>query len=240
MRVVVRTVAATGHLPPPGADEVHVWQFRLDPPVDGAEQVLSAAERGRADRYRVPRARRQFVAARGMLRVLLGRYIGCPPGAVPLAAEPGGKPTLGPGAGPHFNLSHSAGVGLVAVAGRPVGVDVEEVRDLPNAEGLVERFYAAEERAAFARLPAGVREDGFFRAWTCKEALLKAVGRGLQDLEGCVVELDPRRAPRVVRFDPGPWQLAVWEPWPGYAAAVAVESPEPLRLEPEGDGRKRE
>lgn len=230
MRLVPRDVTDPARCNSPGPADVHVWSFRLDPPPAGAEQSLAPGERERADRYRLPRARTQFVAARGTLRAVLGRYLGCPPAAVPLAVEPGGKPTLGPGGGPHFNLSHSGEVGLIAVAARPVGIDVEEVREMPNAGGLVERFYAAEERAAFAGLPIELQTAGFFRAWTCKEALLKAVGRGLQDLESCVVELDPRAEPRVIRFDPGQWRLAVWEPWPGYAAALAVESAAPVRF----------
>jgi 4'-phosphopantetheinyl transferase len=226
MRVLLREPDPDGSAELPGEDVLHVWQFRLDAAGTGCDALLTADERERAARYRLDRVREQFVACRGMLRTILGFYLGCPAREVPLRQEAGGKPVLAQPAvaGLHFNLTHSAGVGLLAVGMRPVGIDVERLRDVPNAAGLVGRFFAAAEREEFARLPADLRTAGFFRGWTCKEALLKAVGRGLQDLESCVVVLDPRVEPRVVRFDPGPWHLAAWEPLPGYAAALAVES----------------
>jgi 4'-phosphopantetheinyl transferase len=230
MRILLRDPAAILGAVVPDTDLVHVWQFRLE---SARTDALTDEERARAARYRLERPRVQFVAARGMMRTLLGRYLGCPPRDVPLTVEPGGKPVLHPSINPglHFNLTHSGEFGLFAAARQRVGVDIEEMRAMPNVEGLVERFYAVRERQAFAGLPEDLRVAGFFRGWTCKEALLKAVGRGLADLESCVVELDPRLVPRVIAFDPGDWRVLTWQPWAGYTAAVAVESAEKLGLE---------
>ena len=158
MRVIIRQPGSTA-AGPVGPGVIDVWPFRLDAPDDFAA-ALTDEERARASRYRLDRVRDQFVAGRGVLRAVLAGYLGCPPGAVPLAREPGGKPTLDPAAGhgPHFNLTHSGDVGLLAVAGRPVGIDVERVRDVTNAAGLVARFFAAAEREAFARLPDALRQ----------------------------------------------------------------------------------
>jgi 4'-phosphopantetheinyl transferase len=232
MRILLRDPATAPGAKIPETDVVHVWQFRLE---SAQLDLLTDEERVRAARYRLERPREQFVAARGMMRMLLGRYLGCPPRDVPLTVEPGGKPILDSAAIPglHFNLTHSGEVGLFAAARQRVGVDVEELRGMPNAEGLVERFFATRERQTFAGLPEELRVAGFFRGWTCKEALLKAVGRGLVDLESCVVELDPRQEPRVIGFDAGVWRVLTWVPRAGYAAAVAVESAEQLGLENE-------
>ncbi len=221
----------------PGDAECHVWHFLLSLEVSQRERLwrtLSADERQRAERYKVERPREQFVAARGRLRHLLGAYLGVSATAVELVPEPDGKPILR-GANLSFNVSHSGDVGLIAVANRRIGVDVEELRDVPNAAGLVERFFGPEEREQFVRLPEELKLLGFLRGWTCKEALLKAVGTGIQNVDKCVVDLDLRREPVVVRFDHsaevGRWQLATWQPAAGYVAAVAVESVGEVRIE---------
>lgn len=227
MRVVLRAVDS--HLVE--SNGVDVWHFRLDGPDN--KYCLAPDEIARADRYRLDRVRRQFIAGRTTLRTILSRYLGCLPTEVPLTSAAGGKPILAQTAGVelHFNLTHSGDAGLLAVARRPVGIDLEHVRKVPNADGLVQRFFAEAERKTFASLPEHLKLTAFLRGWTCKEALLKAVGRGLQDLESCVVELDLQHPPRVIQFDPGCWQLVNWEPWPGYLAALAVESSTPLLFE---------
>jgi 4'-phosphopantetheinyl transferase len=225
MLVRVRPLTGSDALPEP-AGECHVWSFPLAPTARFWES-LSADERDRAARYKFDRPREQFVAARGNLRQLLGRYLGVSPAAVELVPEPDGKPVVS-GSGLHFNVTHSGAWGLIAVAGRRIGVDLEQLRDMPNAAGLVERFFGPEEREQFAALPDELKLAGFFRGWTGKEALLKAVGTGIQNVDKCVVDLDPRRPAAVVRFEHpaevGAWRLAAWSPLPGYVAAVAVEA----------------
>jgi 4'-phosphopantetheinyl transferase len=227
--------------PPPLDDAVHVWRTALDdlpfPPAE-LERFLTPEELARANRYRVAQTRAQFVAVRGSLRVLLGHYLDEEPGRVPIGVAPDGKPTLGT-KGLEFNVSHTSGLALFAVGARPVGVDVEALREVTNAAGLVGRFFAAAEREQYERLPEGVRAAGFFRGWTCKEAVLKGIGCGARDLDRCVVDLDPRGAPRIV----GPaetaanWGVACWEPLPGYVAAVAAAGEGAVEIEraaPEG------
>lgn len=217
-------------------DVVHVWQAPLhEPPVPPAqlERFLTHDELARADRYRHPRTRTQFVVVRGLLRVLLGCYLDEAPERVPIGYAPDGKPILETKA-LEFNVSHTNGLALFAVGERPVGVDVEAIREMTNATGLVGRFFAAAEREQFEQLPEEVRAAGFFRGWTCKEAVLKGIGCGARDLDRCVVDLDPRCPPRIV----GPtetamsWNVACWEPMAGYVAAVA------FRCEIEGNGER--
>ncbi|MBX3400550.1 MAG: 4'-phosphopantetheinyl transferase superfamily protein [Gemmataceae bacterium] len=216
-------------IPPPGADEVHVWRFPLVVPTI---EVLSSSERVRAARYAIDRPREQFRAARTALRRILGGYLGIEPRDVPLTVEPDGKPVLAEGR-LQFNVTHSGERGLVAVANRRVGVDLEQLRPVENADGLVERFFGPDEREQYRRLPVDLKLAGFFRGWTGKEALLKAVGTGIQNVDKCVVDLDPRNAPRIVRFDhaaeSGEWRLLSWEPEQGYLASMAIESETPFR-----------
>ena len=226
MRVQVRP------FPPPDAPlvvptgGVHVWQFDPSaPPIPGAAAHLSADETARGDRYRVGRTRDQFVACRGHLRALLGQYLGCSPKDVPLTVTADGKPVLGGAfagrAG--FNVSHTDGLALIAVTGGAVGVDVEPERPLPTADAIVGRFFAAVEQAQYAGLPGELRGEAFLRGWTCKEAVLKAVGTGVRAFEAWGVDLDPRRPPAVVWPAASGWAVGWWRPAAGYVAAVAVQ-----------------
>lgn len=222
------------------AEDVHAWVVDLArPPVSPADLYarLTPEERVRADRYRIAKAREQFVIGRGLLRGLLGDVLDLDPAAVPLAYLPSGKPVLaGPGAPFHFNVTHTDGV-LVLVAGlRRVGVDVECVRAMDDAEGLVSRYFSAAEAEAFRALPAAQRSVAFFRGWTCKEAVIKAAGATVGCLADFDVELDPARPPRVnaVRAPqltgPG-WALTEWLALGNAAVALAVEGATELVVE---------
>jgi 4'-phosphopantetheinyl transferase len=224
MRVIRRIYP--GPPPPLDAGEVHVWFARLDPCPAGVADHLSAEERSRAEGYKLPRVRDQFIAGRGVLRNLLAAYIGVSPCAVAIGVDPNGKPILKSCTSLHFNISHAAGAGLIAVATVPVGVDLEPVRPVENAGGLVDRFFADEEKATYEVLTAAARPAGFLRGWTCKEAVLKAVGIGMRRMDECAVEMDPAKPAAVLRLGPAGepgWAVETWVPCPGFVAAVAYQ-----------------
>ena len=190
--------------------------------------LLTDEERARAERFRLARVRDQFVAARGHLRALLGRYLGLEPRAVPVLYADGGKPHLPEGYPLHFNVSHTDGLAVFAVGRSRVGVDVERVRPIPDADGLVTRFFSRRECDQFHALPPHVRPGAFLRAWTRKEAVLKAIGRGVQSLDCCDVTFADDEPPALLELEGdrsagARWELFAWEPAPGYLAAGAVE-----------------
>jgi 4'-phosphopantetheinyl transferase len=191
--------------------------------------LLTDEERSRAERFRLARIRDQFVAARGHLRALLGRYLGIEPRAVPVLYADGGKPHLPAGCPLHFNVSHTDGLAVFAVGHARVGVDVERIRPIPDADGLVTRFFSRRECAQFHSLPPAERPAAFLRAWTRKEAVLKAIGRGVQSLDCCEVTFGEGEQPALLELDgkrsaAGSWELFAWEPAAGYMAAGAVET----------------
>jgi 4'-phosphopantetheinyl transferase len=217
-------------------DGVHLWRGRLDLPAGEIEQtarVLSEDERGRAGRISNEPARARFVAGRCILRSLLGRYLGLPAEQLEFAYSPRGKPEL---ASPtehrplSFSLAHSGDWILIAVAsGRAVGVDIEFVRPLFDIEGLVGRIFSADEQAQWHALPPDKRLEGFFRAWTGKEAWLKAKSMGLTwPPDWFSVSLTPGTPLRLlsVRDEPGAqhrWSLVSFDAAPDYLAALAAE-----------------
>jgi len=217
--------------PPLDADAIHVWSVPLDQPCD--ESLLTPDEAVRASRFKMERVRRQFVAARVQLRQVLAGYLRIEPREVRIAIEINGKPVLDPSqaAGLHFNVSHSETLALFSVTMvGPTGIDLEHRRVVPDAEALVERFFTARERAQFQTLPQADRFDAFFHAWTRKEAVLKAIGRGVQSLDQCDITFGPGEPEAVLRVEDdhdtrSKWVLRSWRPNEEFDAAVAVRLP---------------
>lgn len=220
------------------AGEVHVWRIAIDrdrAEVDRLAELLSADERERARRLRVGRVRGRFVVARGMLRSLLGRYLGAAPSTIGFRYGPRGKPALDDRDGSprlQFNLAHSEGLALLALSpDRRVGIDVEAIRPMDDLGRIVERFFSPRERAAFGELTEARRTAAFFRGWTRKEAYLKATGEGLATpLDQFVVSIAPDEPAALLEVagrpdEAGRWCLHDVDAGPGFAAALVVEGP---------------
>src|SRR5258708_2804197 len=191
----------------PGENELHVWHARLSGLIDELPRLgalLCPEERARAERFCFERDRNPFILSRAILRSLLGEYCRMPAAEIAFGYGPRGKPFVAPcgGAPIEFNVSHTVGMAVYAITrGRPVGIDVEYVREVKDAGGIVARQFAAEEIAAYKALPAAARQHAFFYLWTRKEAYIKALGEGLgHPLDCFAVSLEPGAAARFLRI----------------------------------------
>jgi 4'-phosphopantetheinyl transferase len=212
-------------------DEVHVWRASLD--CDGRvlhqfDETLAPDEKARAQRFVFRPDRNSYIAARGILRELLGRYLKRAPSEIEFDYGPQGKPALRSGSHEgqvQFNLSHSHGVALFAfAAGRQVGVDVELVRPDFAGEKIAERFFSSQEVMELRSLPAAVLDEGFFLCWTRKEAYIKARGEGLQiPLKSFHVSLTPGEPARLQADDSSRWSLRSLRLGGRYVGAVVGE-----------------
>jgi 4'-phosphopantetheinyl transferase len=223
------TAAGVGASP----DIVDVVACRLDVRPDEAQalrRLLAPDELARAGRLRTDALREAFAVGRGRMRQILALAVGCPPAAISLGNDPGGKPRLdGPGGSRlRFNVAHSGALMLCALTrDHAVGIDVESVSPDTEWAELAARYLAPEEQRAIAALPPDARRDAFFACWTRKEAVLKATGEGLRrPLRSFVVSVPPDPA-AVLACDPalGPpdaWFLAALPVGPGYQGTVAV------------------
>lgn len=237
----MRTTSLASSWPPPPepllleSDAVHVWCAVLDlrsSRIQALERALSADERERASRFRFLKDRERFIAARGILRCILGRYRKTDPAHLRFHYNPHGKPTLTGELpdGLHFNLSHSAGLALYALAqGREVGVDLEVLRPSLAREQIAEQVFSPREVAALRRLPEELQPEAFFTYWTSKEAFIKAKGEGLAlPLDGFEVSASSQGLGGMLTVYAQPqeahrWSLRKISPAPGYSAALAVE-----------------
>ena len=217
-------------------DEVHVWRAffdREESHLNELAQTLSEDERIKAERFYFVKDRRRFVIAHGILRTILGRYLNVKPNRLKFSYGSHGKPTLGGVTDGHslcFNMSHSHSLALFAFTwGRKIGVDVEYVRSMPDAEEIAERFFSPRENAVFRTVPASKKVEAFFNCWTRKEAFLKAIGDGLsRSLDSFEVSLAPRKPAHVLSVEgdlreASRWSLQALAPAHGYVGAFVVE-----------------
>lgn len=212
---------------------VDLWQWSLEADAEQTrrlERLLSQEERDRADRLISERHRADFVAGRAGLRQILSRYCERGPDAISFSYGPHGKPFT-PDAAVKFNISHSGTVAVAVVSPAhdiALGVDVERIRTVEH--GLAQRFFSEAENNDLAQLDGGAWLTAFFRCWTRKEAVVKALGAGLSiDLSKFDVTVRADQAPRVASFAGeaaagGNWMLAEFIPHDGYMGTIAVRA----------------
>jgi 4'-phosphopantetheinyl transferase len=219
----------------PGRDpRVDLWTFSLtagSARLQELESWLTPAERQRADRYHFDSDRYRFVVSRGTLRQIVGRRLETQPGRVPIATTPQGKPVV-VDAPFELSLSHSAGLGLLAVGKvEHLGVDLEPWTRAQDMAALEAIALSPGERHQLSELPDALRPAAALSAWVQKEACLKGRGTGLLvDPRTVEVRVDLRQPGRLIRIDgcgreADRWTVQRLAPRPGYTAAVAWRGP---------------
>ncbi len=223
-------------LPRPGNGEAHVWTLWLPdvlPGLPAMEPLLAIEEARKAGRFVRSEDRSRYIAAHGILRQMLGRYLSAAPADLRFVSNDCGKPALDqPGGMPplSFNMAHSGEVLLYVVASdHRVGVDVEAIRTDLEVMELARNQFAPQETKTLQAITRPERTEAFFRCWTRKEAYVKARGEGLGvPLKQFAVSFKQGDPPGVqwAADDPAAserWSMFDLVPAPGYAGAVVVE-----------------
>jgi 4'-phosphopantetheinyl transferase len=216
---------------------VHVWYVFTDAEPSAHvlaryDEMLSADERARRDRFVFARDRWRFLLTRGLQRTLLARYAAIAPEQCLFDTNQYGKPSLRQCAAGarrlEFSVSHTNGLAAIAIgAGRALGLDVEEITRRPL--GLeVRRFFSTVEIHALESLCEAEQRPAFFRYWTLKEAYIKARGMGLSlPLDSFSIRFGAGGQPSVdvsaAANDPrADWQLVEFNPGPRHRMALAI------------------
>ncbi|TVT53604.1 4'-phosphopantetheinyl transferase superfamily protein [Amycolatopsis rhizosphaerae] len=195
--------------------------------------LLDPVEQERHRAYRQDIDRRRFLTGRVLAKTILGQHLGLAPADVRFDAtcddcgKPHGKPRL---PGTEFSISHSGDRIGLAVAGAPVGLDVES--DTRRADdSLISYALNETELQALAGLGSTERTAAFFRYWTRKEALMKATGKGLRiPLRSITLDGGRLAASGDAALDPATTRLADLDPGEGYRGAVAVLTADDLHV----------
>jgi len=192
-------------------EEVQVWVASLEVPAaryTALSRMLSKEEQSRAETM-TPILARRFIVGRGILRSLLSGFSGTPAEKLRFTYGTSGKPSLADH-DIHFNVSHSAELGLFAFApDRPVGVDVENERPVRRLLDVAQRFMSEDEIRSLAATAPEERDTAFLRSWVVREARLKAEGKGVWSTS------EAAKARENLTHK-------LFSPRPGYIAAVAA------------------
>jgi 4'-phosphopantetheinyl transferase len=208
---------------------IDLWTLPRNPQADLGllAECLSSEELQRAERLKVADRREQFIYNRALLRRILASYPDTP-ADVTLTTTADGKPQW-PESGLHFNLSHSDDLAILAVSrDAPVGVDLERCDDRINYEAIAHTAFSARQLQQWRELPPAEQPAAVLRAWTRKEALLKALGVGLGrplgEIEVTFSDIEPAQlvASCIPHLSPAGWFLYDWSPQPGWFAALAA------------------
>ena len=162
---------------------VHLWIAKLSQwkaNWNEMASLLDPIEWKRAERLVIPERRKDFILQRGLLRLILSKYLPQNPEQIKISTNEEGKPFL-PGEEFHFNLSHSNDLMICGItAGARIGVDIQHIYPIENIERVIKKILSPSEIKIMEHTPQNERIELFFTIWTAKEAFLKALGAGFQ------------------------------------------------------------
>lgn len=239
-----RAAGVAGVTPAVAAPEVRWLDTRAIILSDAELDVLGPPERARAAAFAFAADRHRYQVAHVALRQALSGAAGIPPGELgfrreqcPRCGGRNGRPALAGHGGVHFSLAHSADAVAIAIAAAPVGIDIERMvrRCTCDLAGAMHGDDAARVRP----LPEPQRHAAIMRRWVAAEAVLKCTGAGIaHGLADFPVLAGPGRAGAggLAQRAAGCWLLPLAAP-PGYAAAIALRTVEPLAPVPVSAGR---
>ena len=216
-------------------DDIHVWTACLTKDDDVTAELfelLDCHERSRADQFLLPECRRRFVQSHGILRSVLSQYVDCDPALLGFACNANGKPFVlrsGSRVQLEFSLSQSGSCCMLALRRRrPVGIDVEEMTEIPRAMSFAGRVFAPAECEFLRDFNEAEQQKLLLILWTCKEAVTKALGLNLASmLKKVSVTLDEEGRVRVRSIGSdlsiiNKYSIVRVNPLPGYLAALAT------------------
>jgi 4'-phosphopantetheinyl transferase len=195
--------------------EAHVWRADLNLN-EGFQNsflnLLSADEKNRAKKFRFAKDSQNFIVARGILRLLIGKYLEINPAEVSFQYSEFGKPSIAHNNSLQFNISHSQNIALFAFTKKfNIGIDVEFVNPNIEVKEIATSFFSTNEIKNLLALPEQQQTLGFFYCWTRKEAFIKAVGEGLSfPLDKFEVSLEPNKPAKLLATDWQPKDVAKW------------------------------
>ena len=144
------------------------------------QAILHLEEQKRAYRYHREADKQRFIITRAYLRLLLSKYLSIAPHNLFFETEVNGKPYVKLLSGIiHYNVSHSGDYALIAICTEKVGIDVELINPDVHYEDIMEISFNPDEIAHVHESQNPIFD--FYKIWTRKESLLKALGSGIDD-----------------------------------------------------------
>lgn len=216
------------------ADAVKIWMISVKKHrryIPYLRKMLSEDEICRAFKYHFDSDRERYIIRRGMLRVILSHYLYEDAHKIMFAYNSFGKPEISESLNPYqikFNLSHSGDFIVFAITSdQNVGIDVEYIRPIDDMTSIINRFFTSTEKMTFRTMPDSRKVEAFYKWWTQKEAVMKAIGTGISfGFEEFSVNIDPDKPAGLLNVEANAierFRLVSWKPVYGFIAVLAVK-----------------
>ncbi len=212
--------------------EVHIWKTNLDQSsinVQNSFKLLNEDEKNKAQKFHFEKHRKRFTIARSSLKKILSFYLSISPQEIEFTYNDYGKPNLLEKINNidlQFNVSHSEDIAIYGITCHYlIGVDIEYIRPMSEAENLAKRFFSIQEYKHISLLSSAKKDREFFKLWTAKEAYLKAIGKGISGgLEKVKISnYEPRQFISLPHSNNINYNLVYLTPHHNYLAAIAVQ-----------------
>jgi 4'-phosphopantetheinyl transferase len=208
--------------------EIHVWRILVTdfiPQLNQYWQLLNTTEQQQAKKFIQIKHQNRFIIIHGILRRIISNYLNINPHNINFTNNEFGKPSLSFHESLNFNISHSNDVALLAFTkNNTIGIDVEFNKKNIEIFEIANKFFTPEEANSINNLPIELQLEHFFTYWTCKEAFIKAIGKGLSySLKNFNIDIDNLK---IHTEDPeyknSNWSLLKLDTFPNYSAAIAT------------------
>ncbi len=163
--------------------DVHIWQVSLEPDqnkLDLCKSILDMETMQKVGWFKFEDDQNKYIICQGILRLLLADYLNIQTSKIIISRQKKGKPFVANENPVYFNMSDSGNICVYAFTKfNELGIDIEEKRNLPDIDELIQTNLTKLEIEYINKKPAE-KSNNFFRFWTIKEAYLKAIGEGMR------------------------------------------------------------
>lgn len=149
------------------------------PFVTTLKTILDEAELHRAERYHFEKDRNRFIICRALLKLILAKQTDVNVPDLKIGTEVNKKPYLISDNSIKFNLSHTDDLAIIALCNKDVGIDLEYQNEDFNFKEVLTHVYSNEEVNTI--LKSENQRYKFYKFWTRKEAIVKAIGTGINE-----------------------------------------------------------
>ncbi|HUH29218.1 4'-phosphopantetheinyl transferase family protein [Gelidibacter sp.] len=163
----------------PGVTIYKIELLKLQETIPDLTRFLSDSECQRANRYHFIKDKNRFIICRALLKLLLAEYTALDISQISIEVDAHKKPYLPSHPSVYFNVSHSLDYAIIAIAENPVGVDLEYINKEFNYKEILPNVYHQKEMDEIE-----ISKDKyltFYKLWTRKEAVVKAIGKGIDN-----------------------------------------------------------
>lgn len=197
-----------------GHDDCHIWHFSFkdyESEFESLTSLLSPDEHERLSKYQFDADKLRFGLSRGLLRKVLSTYADISPESISFNLTDYKKPFIDLPL--EFNVSHCKTDVVIGIAKHPIGVDIETTQDQPQALEVAKRFFSSTEYEHLKTVSEETLPDEFLHMWTQKEAIVKAIGKGVfHDLKS--VEVSPLPQTKILSFHTASETVNLWSIYP--------------------------